>query len=327
MNLVGVEPRLSLLEAEEEGGGGGGESLWEPYDSGGITPKNGKDVVLGNNDFVTSLAPSVVIVGATGGVTRALNAQPIQNTEEVISLCDLDKQTYFTLNETTHQIQLKQPPLWEVDEITSYIRPKNSKYIRLSNGNTGQTVVTSGSVVASKGSQSRNLHSRPLLTNSDVTSLGDFDTAHFKLYKGSGDTSRIQLQNGPPAYYVPYNWVDSETGGQDITERLIMTPTGITVGDNNFITINFSADLRASPFAKTPSQFGNVVWVINVTYDDESDETFNWYYTSKTIPNLEIIYWLTAVSPYMNITVTNEKTVANAGEFRLLDTGVFPVYL
>jgi hypothetical protein len=329
MNLVGVEPRLSLLEAEEEGGGGGGESLWEPYDSGGITPKNGKEVVLGDNDITTMLSPSFIVVGATGGVTRALNAQPIQNPEDVISLCDLDTQTYFTLTETTHQIQLRQPPLWEVDEITSYIRPKSSKFIRVYDANAGQTVVTGGSVVASKGSQSRNLHHRPLTNNVDVTSLGDFDTAHFKLYKASADTSRIQLQNGPPTYYVPYNWVDSQTGGQDISARLMMTPTSITVEEKkNFITIHFSPDLAHSPFAKTPSQFGHVLWSINVTYDDESEETFNWNYTTKPMEHLTIIYYLTAESPYMYITVTkDEKIVANAGQFRLLDTGVFPVYV
>jgi hypothetical protein len=104
MNIIGVEPRLSMLEAEVEqletgggGGGSGGEWLWENagFTDTQIGPKNGKTIHLQNLpdreyqlDINSQAVKAQILLKK-----RTLDAKPLTLDEQVISVGDLDGTT------------------------------------------------------------------------------------------------------------------------------------------------------------------------------------------------------------------------------------------
>jgi hypothetical protein len=167
MNLVGVEPRLSLLEAEEEGGGGG-DSLWEKLGTFDITPKDGKYIFLENKDdpdIRCNFNESWIVFEGNNG-KRMLSANPIESAMDVISLGDLDDS--FVINPDTHLIQ----SLWKPYS-TSAIKPLKST-VFLNDTENNETYLEPAHVEV-RGEINRHLDGKYLTTGEQVISLQDLD--------------------------------------------------------------------------------------------------------------------------------------------------------
>jgi hypothetical protein len=183
MNIIGVEPRLSMLEAEVEqletggggggsGGGSGGECLWENFGSVSSTyiqPKNNKNFLVSNGDKGVEVSPGVVQVNNVDWGHRVLDAIPLGDDDwQVISVQDLDG---TTIKRNGEKIQAVIPEsLWEPDGTsTTIITPKNHKGITIRYKDAPASIYASLSSVglSVNGSKPRNLSgtSFPLSTS------------------------------------------------------------------------------------------------------------------------------------------------------------------
>jgi hypothetical protein len=269
MNLVGVEPRLSLLEAEEEGGGGS-DSLWEPYE-GGIRPKDGKLIFLENEEnpnICCNFNDSWIIFEGQGG-KRMLSALPIERQEDVISVCDLDRDKYFTLNETSHLIELEEPPLWEVTSTSNFIRPKDSRFLSISAASLGQTLISGNavSVNANSSHSQRCLDVADLSDEVQVIAWKDLSKDYFTLNETS---HQVELKTPPPTYYVPYNLA----GDVDVKEKLGMKPLSITVAHE--AVIQFTPSTQLDFMTINMGQFTSLEFSLDLMLDNTVAVRLTW---------------------------------------------------
>jgi hypothetical protein len=303
MNIIGVEPRLSMLEAEVEQletGGGGGECLWKTSGAQQIEPKNpvGVKVDLG--------------LSAAAG-SKILSAEPPSDAkpEGVPSWGDFSSSHFQLSSASPPKIETKPggESLWEPDGTsTTIITPKNHKDITIRYRDAPSTVYASLSSVglSVNGSKPRNLSgtSFPLSTSypdRDVPAWGDFDHNDFQLAEThptpSTTVNLIQLKPKPqppaapiPRYFEPVN----EAGTADITDLINATPLNYPT-DGQSLCIMFSDNISPG-YAGAAECYDKITYHITLHWEHEYkageivQEHFTWTYNETDTDSFGVSY-------------------------------------
>jgi hypothetical protein len=357
VNIVGVEPRLSLLEAEVDeiesgGGGGGGDSLWVDWpEYQAIKPKNSKYVGVPNSTNTSgSLISPTAIAVATPNEGRAITAVPLTRGDNVIAERDLNTDDFdlvdakIVIKDRAVPITVTNDPYTStIDNAGNYVTMNISEQTQLKSSfeiTPNHILLNAPCVDFPFALQGQSAYFRLKFdpdSGSIVYSMSDPQSAaEVEIYKARIDGTFIinrllfKNQDKPvtsclpePQFYHPMNI----PGDNNVTEIIQMTPVSITVNSALDFRMNFDISIRNRPFSANILSYPNVEMSVYVQWTDGNYQYISWYIGIHSAGVASQAYSLTdSTLPYIEIKLDSDLTLSSVEEFRIKCAGATPVY-
>jgi hypothetical protein len=353
VNVVGVEPRLSLLEAEvESGGGGGGDSMWTEWpEEEAIKPKNSKYVGVPNSTNTSgSLISATGIAVATPNEGRAITAVPLTRGDNVIAERDLNTDD-FDLVDAKIVIKNRAVPVQASNGSTLHTSTINNagNSVTMSIEDVLYTYssfqMTPGRIILdtpcvdfafnpkSVTNYFRLKYDNGYFVYSLFTPSSEADTEIYRIgllgnivlneltFKGTGTTVTSCLPE--PQYYLPVNL----KGTVIVTSILGMKPVSITVGATNDFRMTFSPATRWHPFSENVLNFYSVKMAVHLEWTDGTESNIEWYIGLERPGITKQTYKLTDPGTYIDIQLAEStQTLSAVTDLEITCVGVTPLY-